>query len=75
MLVPASALATRGDMQVAFVLAGEKVEQREVTVGRTLGDDREVTEGLSGGDTVVLDPPAELADGDAVRVAAADVES
>ena len=74
-LVPASALATRGDAQVAFVLAGETVEQREVTVGRTLGDDREVTEGLSGGDTVVLDPPAELADGDAVRVAAADVES
>ncbi|OHE84206.1 MAG: efflux transporter periplasmic adaptor subunit [Lysobacterales bacterium RIFOXYA1_FULL_69_10] len=74
-LVPASALATRGDAQVAFVVDGDTVEQREVTVGRTLGDDREVTEGLSGGDTVVLEPPAELADGDAVRVAEGDVES
>ena len=27
------------------------------------------------GDTVVLEPPAELADGDAVRIAEADVES
>ena len=74
-LVPASALATRGDAQVAFVVDGDTVQQREVTVGRTLGDDREVTAGLSGGDTIVLEPPAELADGDAVRVAAADVES
>ena len=74
-LVPASALATRGDAQVAFVVDGDTVQQREVTVGRTLGDDREVTEGLSGGDTVVLEPPAALADGDAVRVAEGDVES
>ena len=41
-----------------------------MTLGRTLGDDREITAGLAGGEPVVLDPPDTLADGDAVRVAA-----
>ena len=47
----------------------DKASQREVTVGRSLGEDREITQGLSGGETVVLDPPASLSDGDRVRVA------
>ena len=38
---------------------------------QTLGDDREVLDGLAGGDTVVLDPPKDLADGERVRIAAA----
>ena len=37
--------------------------------GRTLGDDREVLQGLDGGDSVVLDPPEKLADGARVRIA------
>ncbi len=74
-LVPASAIASRGGAQVAFVVMDDTVRQREVTVGRSLGEDREVTTGLAGGDTVVLDPPADLADGDAVRVAEVDVDS
>ena len=59
----------RGDAQVAFVLEGDTVQQREVTVGRTLGEDREVTQGLSGGETVVLDPSEDLEDDTQVRVA------
>jgi RND family efflux transporter MFP subunit len=70
-LVPAAAVVSRGAGQVAFVVSDEKVRQRAVTVGRSLGDDREVTQGLAAGDTVVLDPPETLADGDRVRVAAA----
>jgi hypothetical protein len=38
-------------------------------LGRTLGDDREVLEGLSGGETVVVEPPEKLADGGRVRIA------
>jgi len=47
-----------------------KAQARPVTLGRTLGDDREVLSGLSGGDTVVLDPPEKLVDGARVRVTA-----
>ena len=73
-LVPADAIASRGGKDVVFVVEGVDdgegtVAMRGVDVGRSLGDDREVTSGLSGGETVVLDPPADLADGDAVRVA------
>ncbi len=70
-LVPAAAIASRDGKQVAFVVADARAQRREVAVGRSLGDDREVTQGLAGGETVVLDPPADLADGDRVRVAAA----
>ena len=72
-LVPSSAIARRGDAPVAFVVAGRDgehaaVQQRSVELGRTLGNDREVTSGLTGGETVVLDAPAELEDGSRVRI-------
>ncbi|KGO98168.1 efflux RND transporter periplasmic adaptor subunit, partial [Novilysobacter defluvii] len=74
-LVPSSAIARRGDAPVAFVVAGRggeraTVEQRALELGRTLGSDREVTSGLAGGETVVLDAPPELEDGAEVRIAA-----
>ena len=68
-LAPGAAIAQRGDKDVAFVVAGDKVAQRSLKLGRTLGDDREVLEGLSGGEQVVLDPPDTLADGARVTVA------
>ncbi|MBB1060893.1 efflux RND transporter periplasmic adaptor subunit [Marilutibacter spongiae] len=67
-LVPASAVVERDDAQLAFVVVDGKVAARTVRVGRTLGEDLEVTDGLAGGDVVVLSPPAELANGDAVEV-------
>ena len=70
-LAPAAAIASRDGKDVAFVVADEKVSQRALKLGRKLGDDREVLDGLAGGDTVVLDPPKDLADGERVRVAAA----
>ncbi len=74
-LVPAAAIVSRGNQQVAFVVADDKVRQQAVTVGRSLGEDREVTQGLSGGETVVLDPSEKLADGDRVRVAPASADA
>jgi len=68
-LVPATAVELRDGVQVAFVLREDRVERRNVSVGRTLGADREVTQGLNGGDVVVLNPPKDLADGARVRVA------
>ena len=72
-LAPAAAIVSRDGGQVAFVVAesgaGEStVARRVLKVGRSLGDDREVTVGLDGGDEVVLDPPEDLADGDTVRI-------
>ena len=73
-LAPAAAIVDRDGHQVAFVLKDASAEQgtvvsRQLEVGRSLGDDREVTSGLSAGDVVVLDPPQTLADGDSVRIA------
>ena len=75
-LAPAAAIVQRGGGDVAFVVDGERVQQRKLQLGRTLGDDREVLDGLSAGDQVVLDPPEKLADGAKVKVApASDADS
>ncbi|MES2858859.1 MAG: efflux RND transporter periplasmic adaptor subunit [Pseudomonadota bacterium] len=68
-LAPTAAITQRDGKDVAFVMDGEVVRQRGVTIGRTLGEDREVLAGLVGGDVVVLDPPEQLADGSRVRLA------
>jgi len=67
--VPGGAIVQRDGREVAFVLGSDgKVIRREVRSGRTLGADREILEGLSVGDTVVLSPSPELTDGDKVSV-------
>ncbi|MGH8084010.1 MAG: efflux RND transporter periplasmic adaptor subunit [Lysobacter sp.] len=73
-LVPATAIVSRGDQDIVFVIAEpgadeSEVEQRAITVSRSLGDDREVTAGLVGGAQVVLDPPEDLVNGARVRLA------
>jgi RND family efflux transporter MFP subunit len=72
-LVPADAIVERDGAQVAFVVTGlqdntGRAQRRTVQVGRTLGDDREVLAGVSGGETVVVSPPDALADGQRVTV-------
>lgn len=67
-LVPTSAIASRNDKDVVFVLVGDKVSQRAVQLGRSLGDDREVLSGLAGGDVVVTDVPEQLTDGARVKM-------
>ncbi|HZX79708.1 MAG TPA: efflux RND transporter periplasmic adaptor subunit [Lysobacter sp.] len=72
-LAPAAAIVDRDGKNVVFAVQGgpdkATVARRDVQLGRSLGDDREVTSGLSGGERVVLDPPADLADGARVRIA------
>jgi RND family efflux transporter MFP subunit len=63
-LVPADAV--RGD--AVFVVAGGRVERRPVRVGKTVGTEREILEGVRAGERVVVAPPASLQDGSAVRV-------
>ena len=79
-LAPADAIVQRDGKDVAFVVAdiaddAGTAQQRTLKLGRTLGDDREVLEGLSGGETVVVEPPEKLADGARVRVAREESDS
>ena len=78
-LAPAAAIVSREGADVAFVVEGAKADagkvgRRTLKLGRTLGDDREVLDGLAGGERVVLDPPEDLADGARVRMAKEETE-
>jgi RND family efflux transporter MFP subunit len=70
-LAPGTAIVSRNDADVAFVVEGDTVVQRKLKLGRTLGDDREVLDGLAGGEAVVVNPSETLADGDSIRIAPA----
>jgi len=62
--VAAAAIVQRDGQEVAFVLGSDhKVTRRPVRSGRALGSEREVLDGLVAGETVIVNPPAELADG------------
>jgi len=68
--VPKAAIVERDGGTVAFALGDDDtVELRTLKTGNALGDDRQVLSGLSGGETVVLDPPDALEDGGKVRMA------
>ena len=64
--IPAAALRGDGGARVVFVVRGGAVERRAVTTGVEDGGDVEVLAGLSAGERVVVEGPAELADGDRV---------
>jgi RND family efflux transporter MFP subunit len=68
-LVPGSALRRDGDHDVVFVLKDRKAQRRLVTLGGVFGNSRQVESGLSPGESVIIDAPAELKD-DAVVSAA-----
>ena len=74
-LAPADAIVQRDGKDVAFVVQGDKAMLRTLTLGRTLGDDREVLSGLEGGEAVVLAPDETLADGARVKLAPAESDS
>jgi membrane fusion protein, multidrug efflux system len=65
-VVPQKALVARGDRKHVFVVRGDRLEERVVSVGVTKGDDVAVLRGLVAGDKVVMAPAAELKNGQAV---------
>jgi multidrug efflux pump subunit AcrA (membrane-fusion protein) len=70
-VIPRTALRKDGGRDVVFVLNGEKVERRAVTVGVDAGgEEAMVLAGVAAGERVVVDAPADLADGDRVEVRA-----
>ncbi|HXA37187.1 MAG TPA: efflux RND transporter periplasmic adaptor subunit [Steroidobacteraceae bacterium] len=67
-LVPGKAVRTDSGDSVVFVVTGQKARRRAVTLGGTVGDSREVLSGVSAGETVIVDAPAELKDDASVTV-------
>ncbi|WP_234839449.1 efflux RND transporter periplasmic adaptor subunit, partial [Xanthomonas perforans] len=71
--VPAAALVERDTRTVAFVVGEHNtVSAHAVATGMVMGEDRQVLSGLAAGDSVVLNPPQTLKDGDKVTEAAPD---
>ena len=68
--IPTTALVFReSDLQVAVVEADGRVDLKQITLGRDLGNDVRVLGGLSPSDRVVNNPPDSLVSGEAVKVA------
>jgi RND family efflux transporter MFP subunit len=67
--LPSAALQFRSDgVQVATLGADGRVAFRKIVLGRDLGREVEVLDGIRPEDQVVLDPPDSLAEGERVRV-------
>ena len=62
--IPPSAIV---DGNSVFLLVGDRAVRQPIRVMRTTSDGVEIEQGLSGGEDVILAPPAELQDGDRVR--------
>jgi len=67
-LTPAAAVRTVAGTSRVFVVAGDKAEERIVTIGQPLGDLVEITSGLKAGEKIATSNVTQLADG--VHVAA-----
>ena len=68
LLVPATAIETISGTGRVYVVKGDKVEERIVTTGETVGQQTEVTSGLAAGDVVASAPKGRLTDGAPVHV-------
>ena len=66
-LVPAAAVQTSGGTSRVFVVSGDHVEERVVSIGQTVGDATEITNGLKAGERVATTNVAQLVDGSRVR--------
>ena len=66
-MIPKSAVRSQDGRDVVFVVLNGRAERRAVTVIDTQGDDSELSAGVSAGESVIVDSPAGLTDGMAVK--------
>jgi len=66
--VPRAAVRRDGEQDVVFLVKDDQVERRAVKVATTEGDKARILSGITAGDRVVIEGPAELKDGDGVKV-------
>jgi HlyD family secretion protein len=67
--IPAAAVRKDGSQAIVFIVDGESVERRAVTLGRELGSEVEVVAGVAPGERLVVEDLDDLSDGQRVRVA------
>lgn len=67
-LIPKDAVRIVDGQDVVFVAQNGRAERRAVTVSDTQGDDSVLTAGVAVGETVIVNAPAGLADGTAVKM-------
>ena len=65
--VPAAAIVNGAGGTQVWIVENQRAVRRTVEVGATRGESVEIRSGLSGGEQVVLAPPAELKEGAKVR--------
>ena len=68
LLIPSAALVTDNNAPSVFVVRGQRVERKEVTVIRTFGNLTSISEGVCEGDTVATSRTSTLDHGDPVTV-------
>jgi RND family efflux transporter MFP subunit len=69
-VIPESAIANkRNNEGTVFVVNGNTLSERRVALGQSLGDEREIVLGISGGELAVLRPEADMRDGSYVSLA------
>ena len=61
--VPAAAVRSEGERSIVWVVRDGRASRVEIEAGPVSADEREVRRGLSGGEQLILDPPAELVEG------------
>ena len=69
-ILPVNTLLFRSEgLQIATVADGRHAELRKITLGHDFGSEVEVTSGLKGNESVIVNPPDSLISGEQVRVA------
>ena len=66
LLVPANTIEVVAGTSRVYVIKNNRVEERIVTTGETVGDRVEITSGVAAGESVATDPKGRLADGQTV---------
>jgi RND family efflux transporter MFP subunit len=66
-MIPKGAVQSQDGRDIVFVVQNGRAERRAVTVTDTQGDDSVLSAGVSAGENVIVDPPAGLTDGTAVK--------
>jgi RND family efflux transporter MFP subunit len=66
--VPASAVVVRGQMELVFVVSEGKARLRIVRTGKRIGHDVELVSGVDAGETIVVENPSVLVDGQPLQV-------
>jgi RND family efflux transporter MFP subunit len=65
--IPSTAILKRGQMEMVFVAEGGQARMRLVRTGKVQGTSTEILSGLDAGEKILLAPPADLVDGQAIQ--------